>query len=289
MKKVDVIINIYGKPWQTICTLKSLMSVSGEHIDKIYFIIEKQQPYDENINMVLDSFDNKIVYTPQEYVFIKRTDSNMISTDNRYGFRYQYGIENSDKKHVFITHNDILYTKDIIGNMLNEVDDCAGIGLIGQCWNCPAFNGGACNSDMYNDYKPSYIDVLNLIEKYPPARGQQHNDLISKSQPMPLPECRLNEFACLINTKITNTECYPYGNSPLFGSYDLIDLGSAWFKSLTMKGYKFKNYNIGNDSSHCYFANNAGYMVQLYKELYIKSELTAKKYYEENFNNNIQL
>ena len=33
MKKVDVIVHAYGKPWQTLCTLKSLMSHSGEHID----------------------------------------------------------------------------------------------------------------------------------------------------------------------------------------------------------------------------------------------------------------
>jgi hypothetical protein len=38
MKKVDVLIPIYGKPWQTLCTLKSLMRHSGEHIDKIFFI-----------------------------------------------------------------------------------------------------------------------------------------------------------------------------------------------------------------------------------------------------------
>lgn len=40
--KVDVIINVYGKPWQTLCTLKSLMKYSGKYIDKIYFIEEKR-------------------------------------------------------------------------------------------------------------------------------------------------------------------------------------------------------------------------------------------------------
>ena len=28
--KVDVCINVYGKPWQTLCTLKSLMKHSGD-------------------------------------------------------------------------------------------------------------------------------------------------------------------------------------------------------------------------------------------------------------------
>jgi hypothetical protein len=40
MEIVDVIINVYGKPWQTICTLKSLIKHSGNHIDKIYLIEE---------------------------------------------------------------------------------------------------------------------------------------------------------------------------------------------------------------------------------------------------------
>ena len=39
--KVDVCINVFGKPWQTLCTLKSLMKHSGDKIDKIYFIKEK--------------------------------------------------------------------------------------------------------------------------------------------------------------------------------------------------------------------------------------------------------
>jgi hypothetical protein len=38
MEKVDVVIHVYGKPWQTLCTLKSLMKHSGKHIDKIFFV-----------------------------------------------------------------------------------------------------------------------------------------------------------------------------------------------------------------------------------------------------------
>jgi len=65
-EKVDVIINVYGKPWQTLCTLKSLMLHSGEHIDKIYFIEEREQPYGDNVKWVLNEFDNIIHYI---YVF----------------------------------------------------------------------------------------------------------------------------------------------------------------------------------------------------------------------------
>ena len=43
-EKIDIIVNVYGKPWQTLCSLKSLLKYSGEHIDKIYFINERENP-----------------------------------------------------------------------------------------------------------------------------------------------------------------------------------------------------------------------------------------------------
>jgi len=56
--KIDVVINVYGKPWQTLCTLKSLMINSGHHIDKIFLIKESEQPYSEDIDWIFDYFDN---------------------------------------------------------------------------------------------------------------------------------------------------------------------------------------------------------------------------------------
>ena len=47
--KIDVAINVYGKPWQTLVSLKSLLKVSAKYIDKIYFIEENKQPFNEDI------------------------------------------------------------------------------------------------------------------------------------------------------------------------------------------------------------------------------------------------
>ena len=33
---IDVNINVFNKPYQTIATIRSLLKVSGKHIDKIY-------------------------------------------------------------------------------------------------------------------------------------------------------------------------------------------------------------------------------------------------------------
>ena len=293
MQKVDVIINLYGKPWQTLCALKSLMKHSGNHIDKIYVTEEKFHPYNDEISWILDRFDNLVHFIPKEYYFARGTSGDMSDKENRYVYRYQYGIENSDKDFVFIMHNDILFTGDIVGDMLSGINGTAGIGLIGQCWNCPAFKSGQCDGDRHRKYNPSYEEVIELFQNHPPARHQY--GFINKEQPMPLPECRLNEFACLIKRDITIKECHPNGNSPLFGSYDMLDLGDAWFRSL-IEGYDFKQYDINKTSDHGYFSKIeprfytskdkffvSGYPTQLNPEAYWKAEQAAKEYYELNF------
>ena len=159
--KVDVIINVYGKPWQTLCTLKSLLQHSSKHIDKIIVIKEAQQPYNENIDWIFEHFENLTIYTPIQYKFLTFSLNNE-SEDERFTVRYQYGFEKSDKKFIFITHNDVLYTGDIIGEMLELIGDSVGIGEIGQCWNCPAKSMGLCSGEKFYDWNPSSSDLLNL-------------------------------------------------------------------------------------------------------------------------------
>jgi len=273
MNKIDVCINIYGKPWQTLCTLKSLMKHSGYIIDKIYAIVEKSQPYNENVDWIFEHFDNVIKYTPSQYIFFKTSVDNN-SEEDRLSVRHQYGFEKSDKKYIFITHNDVLYTEDIIGNMLQEIGDSIGIGEIGQCWNCPAKEANLCSGEKFYEWNPTYDEVISL--KLPHIRTNINN--IDKINPKPLPECRLNEWACLINKELSNRETYPNGDTPFFGVLGM-DSGIPWFKSLHLKGYTFKDYR--KSFIHTYWANNAGgYVVQLNESLYIKSEEVAKEYYE---------
>lgn len=276
MNKVDVCINVYGKPWQTLCTLKSLLKHSGYLIDKIFIIKEKEQPYGENIDWIFNYFDNIIIHTPKNYMFTKFYTNNFDDTD-RHSVRYQYGIEKSDKKFIFITHNDVLYTGDIIGNMLTNVKDSAGIGEIGQCWNCPANHKGICSGEKFNEWNPTIDEILSL--NLPHVRTGLHN--IDKKNLKPMPECRLNEWACLINREINNKETFPNNDTPFFGIYGL-DLGSLWFKSLYLKGYKFVDYR--KDFIHSYWSESgSGYQTQLNQEKYNLSEDNAKKYYENNF------
>lgn len=276
--KVDVIVNVYGKPWQTLCTLKSLLKQSGNWIDRIFLIKENKQPYEENIDWIYSYFSNLTVFTPNKYVdtfyIIKYCDYYLSS--RRYRIRYQYGIEKSGKRFVFISHNDVLYTGDVVGEMLFQIEGCAGIGEIGQCWNCPAQNKGVCCGEKFYEWNPSYEEVLNLGLPYKRTSVER----IDRKNPKPLPECRLNEWACLINREIVMKESYPRGNSPLFGQPGL-DIGDLWFRSFHLKGYRFRYYK--KHYLHSYWSSQAGYLTELDRELYEDSERRAKEYFQENF------
>jgi hypothetical protein len=275
MKNVDVIINVYGKPWQTLCTLKSLMKNSGQHIDKIFLIKENEQPYNENIDWIFEYFNNLIVHTPKNYRFIIQSlDYN--NESDRLSVRYQYGIEKSDKKFVFITHNDVLYTGDVIGKMLELIGESIAIGQIGQCWNCPANSHGVCNGEIFNEWNPNYEDVLKF--SFPHVRTELN--MINKTNPKPLPECRINEWACLLNREIIIKESKPNGNHSLFGEYGL-DLGVKWFREMYLLGYNFIDYR--KNYLHGYWASNAGHPTQKDLQLYKNSELNAANYYNKNF------
>jgi len=286
-KIVDIVIQVYGKLYQTLVTLKTLMLHSGEHIDKIYFILEKEQPRkNEDFDFILKQFSNIILFMPKYYLFIYRTNRQRYEDkDYRYSLRYQYAWEKTDKEYLFVTHNDILYKGDIIGEMLNVLnnDEYAGIGEVGQCWNCSAFFAQECNGDIYLEYNPSYEEVMRLVKKNPPTRGNQFISLIDRKRPMPLPECRLNEFACLINLKKIKKEIIPYGAIDPFGTYIGIDLATSWFKDLYLKGYKFRNFDIYQYCKHGWAHPITGHRALFEPYYYALAEQKAFLYLKEKF------
>ena len=117
MKKVDVIVHASGKPWQTLCTLKSLMSHSGEHIDKIFFIKEPTHPFNDNVDWIMGYFDNLIVYQPEKSILMY-TIKDITNQNERFNCPHQYSFETSNKEFLFVTHNDVLYTGDVIFDLI---------------------------------------------------------------------------------------------------------------------------------------------------------------------------
>lgn len=273
--KTDVIVSVYGKPNQTLCTLKSLYKHSGQWIDKLYFLEEAQHPFDDEVSWIMDYFENVVHYKPKRHYNPYAMKSKYVPHSN---IRHQYGIESSDKQWVFICHNDVLFLDDIIGNMLLEIEKwdksqghLIGVGEIGQCWNCPAKAKGFCSGETFYEWWPTYQEVLDL--GLPHIRTRVDN--VHKENPKPLPECRLNEWACLIDREV----CIKEG-SPYFGDFD-DDSGTAWFRSMHLKGYKFKDYR--KDFHHAYWANMGGFQVQQKEDIYKESEQKAAEYYEKNF------
>ena len=253
--KVDVAINYFGKPYQTLLTIESLLEHSDRHLDLIYLIKEPQQPRaDEDMALLTRAFAGRlVVFTPARYLGWGTTSLRSVRKDAelRRSVRYQYALEETDKRYLFVTHNDVLYTADLVGELLHAIKTGphAGAGSVGQCWNCPAAAAGLCHGDRYAHLKLSYFAAILLTLRFRSPRT--HPWRIDPRRPLPLPECRLNEFACLLDVGMYRRETMPWGSSPPFGFYDRgVDMGCAWFRAMIREGHTFANVQTGEYCIH---------------------------------------
>ena len=67
---------------------------------------------------------------------------------------------------------------------------------------------------------------------------------MDKANPKLMPECRINEWCCLIEMDLYRQMVIPKGNVLPFGGYFRVDLADAWFNGMIRNGYKPKYYNI---------------------------------------------
>lgn len=278
--KVDVAISVYGKPYHTAVAILSLMKHSGQHIDKIYFNEQKTHPHGDSIAFIKPWLGDNIVYfTPSINIGMCKIDRLNIE-EYRLSVRYQHAWENTDKNYLFVMHNDCLFTGDIIGGMLEKIQGnlCAGVGLIGQCWNCPAWTAKLCDSTRHDVYKPSYEEAIKIVQQYKSPRTTIER--INIDSPMPFPECRLNEFACLLHVERLRDIVYPKGDVVPFGVTRL-DLGTEWFRSLVLRGYKFENWF--ERVKHAWVQGAAGKPSNTDRLQYEMIESIAKKYLAQNF------
>jgi hypothetical protein len=290
MKKIDVCINVYGKPYQTILTLKSLLKHSSQHIDKIYFIEENQQRpgYDFDFISKNVGYHNMIRYIPQHYLWVNPTSKEQVFSDENYRLscRYEYGLSNSDKSHMLLIHNDVLFHSDIVGKFFEEDENYFGIGLVGQCWNCPLNYDNICSGERLEENlkNQNFHFIFGVVNKYPNTRLYGKRKKINVDKPLPLSECRINEWCMFINLNFYRDEVLNKKEVVPIGGNFLGDIGDLWFRQMVDKGYKFKHFNIDNYYTHAYFSNNAnGHSALLDQNKYDLEESLAKKYLEENF------
>ncbi len=138
--------------------------------------------------------------------------------------RYQWALNTTDKKFVFLTHDDVEYTGDIIGHYLDSMTpDTAIVGDLGQCWCCPfSTTADPCSPQrIMHGERPSELWPLTDSKPGPQRRA-----------------CRINEWCCMIRTsaahEITNKENCFFGNYDDFG-----DVGAYWFEQAVKHGYRF--------------------------------------------------
>ncbi|MBQ8465856.1 MAG: hypothetical protein IJ545_07605 [Alphaproteobacteria bacterium] len=257
--KIDVAVNSYKKPESLIYTLMTLKKVAGDLIDTVYInddcsndgtcdfyrspaVQEYFKPWKLDIRENHQNIYMRTIYVKGYYVaymnwlyrlkhrsrFINRKNSH-----DKYDIRYQYALEHTDKKYLFVIHDDVQFYQNVPEVYLKtfaENPDLTIVGDFGQCWRCH-FSPFCTTKDVLNGKKPSVWwpytpnEKIENPDKYNPKQGFQY-------------ACRVNEWCCMLNVKQANevtekTRAF-FGNT-----YSHADTGAYWFAEAVRRGYKF--------------------------------------------------
>lgn len=299
-QKVDVSIAFYGKPYQAIVTIKTLMQYSGQHIDKIYLSRERLQPHDDYVGIfkIIDYFRNDpsvklVVQYPHYFLGLGVRDHERAKVDTRFrqSIMYQYPLEVSDKKYLVVMHNDMLFYGDMIGDMLKEFEkgpkNLVGVGSIGQCWSCPAGPdwGNKCNSKMFEQYVPTTEEAIALAEAHATPRRDIQLKVIRNGRTHILPECRLNEYCAMIDLDKYRKETLPNGDIGCYGGgWNGVDTATVWSHDMFKRGYTFRHLTLEDYTRHAAFdTTGSGTKANSSSETYWNAERNAEKYINEKF------
>lgn len=280
---VDVAINVFGKPAQTALSLLSLLEHSGHFIDKVYFIEEADvmNTLFAHADILRLLGDRLVHFRPQFMNWRYAVDASRLGDpDYRHALRYQYAFEHTDKHYLLLIHNDCEFIGDAVGLLLANLGDHTGVGEIGQCWLCPANHLGHCGPGRYLEYRPDFATVRGLYETLDPAIYRRRyteeptRELID--HPWPLPECRLNEYCCLINMTKARPDTCPQGSARPFGAYvdvgnpetgqGVLDIGVAWFGDMVRLGHSFGHVPLAACLRHVVGGHKALFTPELYVE-----------------------
>ena len=299
--RVDVAMNIFAKPYQTALSLLSLLQFSDRHIDRIYLQFEPQgsmfdpaPPY-----VIAEYLGSRVLnYQPEYWLHLDAADPDRLSDpEYRLSLRYQHAFEHTDKRYLFVLHNDVLIKRDIVGAMLDSIGDAFALGQIGQCWNCPASNeelvrdsGCAdrpCSPERYRDFRPDYEGMKRLyalaVEREifvrPYWEGWERH---YAADPWPLPECRVNEWGCLVNVEITRPLVRPQGDILPFGAFAscgkiCLDTATVWFRELNRLGLYARHMDIRPYLTHWVGSGKNT------ERKYIQAENNARRILEKHF------
>jgi len=282
---VDVALSVYGKPYHTAAALLSLQKHSGSHVHRIFVQIEGQQPFGARPERILPLLGAKIVaFRPPLHLGWTQADPRRLGeAAYRQSVRYQWAWERSDRPLLFVLHNDCVFFDDVIGRMRAAMarEQVLGVGPIGQCWNCPAHRAGRCDGPRHADFRPSYEEACDIVRAHPGPRLTV--DRIDKISPMPLLECRLNEFACLIDLLRARPATMPFGPCRPFG-WNSPDIGVDWFRGMRLQNFRFKHWDLRDGFRHGpFYGENGGHPADSDRALYDKGEAEALAWLDAHF------
>ncbi len=301
---VDVLINVFGKPHQTALSLLSLLRHSGAHIRHIYFQEERATAEYETKGhgLLLRHLGGRVVhFMPSIWLGSAPVDEERLLTDAEYrvAVRYQHGWEQSDAPYLFTMHNDVYVHGDVIGAMLGAIGKHTGIGQVGQCWWCPAWQNQLCSPERYAEFRPSYTFLMRLYAKGMDYTKRRAYNLGLRREfyenAWPLPECRLNEWAALINMEKARPATMPHGPAVPLGAFctsgakigenwdqDVnLDTGVGWFRSMNHQQHTFAHYPIHDYLDHPKTGRDALESPELYVTLEVKALARLRKEFPE--------
>ncbi|MBO0938228.1 hypothetical protein J2I47_16875 [Fibrella sp. HMF5335] len=297
-KRVDVAVIIYGKPYNTIVAIKTLLDQSRQHIDKIYLSYEYQQPHNDwgGLHKIIDYFKEDpvefVIHRPTYFLAPDTHDVERTRTDERYrqSIMFQYALEKTDKPYLCVIHNDLLFHRDMIGDMLAIYDrdpGLTGIGSIGQCWSCPAsmFYTKRCTSTTMRQYVPSKQEAIALHRDNNTLRKALDIEVIESGRVHPLPECRLNEYCALINIDIYRANTLPIGDVGCYGGgWRGADMATVFFHDMFNRGFRFQHIVLEEYLTHAAFDDSGSGSAAYGKaERYWLSEQHAREYIDATY------
>ncbi|WP_043631260.1 hypothetical protein [Desulfovibrio sp. TomC] len=284
---VDVAINVFGKPAQTALALVSLLAHSGRFIDRIYFNEEA-----DGLNAVfahadiLAAMGDRIVHHRPSFMNWRYAvePGRLGDPAYRHALRYQWAFERTDKRYLLLIHNDCEFVGDVVGLLLGGLGSQSGAGEIGQCWLCPAGMVGHCGPGRYLDYRPDFAQLAALYADLDPSvyrrRYLDEPTEALRNRPWPLPECRLNEFCCLLRMDAVRPDTCPQGPARPFGAYvdvgnpwtgnGILDIGVAWFGDMVHLGHAFAHVPLSSCVRH-----SVGHKALFTPDLYVRREEEA--------------
>jgi hypothetical protein len=250
--KVDVAIQSYKKPESLIYSLLSLHRQSKDSVDTVWINDDKSGG---DILDIYNSLALKNALHPWKIKvrenkvrmgwwlsFVKGYKPNYLSYSfmlirmlwnyyqsrhifvERQDIRYQWAIDNTDKKYLFVMHDDMLIKKDVVGvyyKAISDLDNPAIVGELGQCWRC-VFNKLGCTPEkIISGYRPGDFWPMTKLSSSDHAWA-----------------CRVNEWSAMLS--VSAAKEIEQKDRLFFGNFDNKgDTSAYWFATAVSSGYDF--------------------------------------------------